>query len=189
MGSETSTVAYLRRLERFVDRIGRSVAWLALAMVAVQFLVVVLRYAFDLGWIGLQESVTYMHSALFMMAMAYTLQRDGHVRVDIFYRRMSRRRRSLVDLAGTMLLLFPVCIFIISSGWDYVADSWTQLEGSREAGGIPGVWLLKSLIILMPSLLLLQGAVLAVRSCLHLIATQGGGVQGLSAGGDKDGAG
>jgi len=172
MGTKTATgPRFSGYLECFIAFVGHTVAWLAVAMVVVQFLIVILRYVFDLGWISLQESVTYMHSTLFMLAMAYTLQLDGHVRVDIFYRRMGRRGRALVDLLGTVFLLFPVCIFIIISGWDYVAESWKQMEGSREAGGIPAVWVLKSLIIAMPVLLLIEGAVWVGRAFLCLISS------------------
>jgi TRAP-type mannitol/chloroaromatic compound transport system permease small subunit len=157
--------------------VGRVIAWLALAMVLVTFLVVVLRYGFDAGSIALQESVTYMHAMLFMLGAAFTLQLNGHVRVDIFYQRFSRRGRAWVDLLGTLALLVPVCLFILASSWDYVLDAWIQcdddgcewlLEGSREAGGLPYVYLLKTLMVLMPLLLLLQGIVWVLRSGLFL---------------------
>jgi TRAP-type mannitol/chloroaromatic compound transport system permease small subunit len=163
------------RLLRVADRIdavnrhiGEWVAWLSLAMVLVTFLVVLLRYAFDIGSIALQESVTYMHAVLFMIGIAYTLGRNGHVRVDIFYERLSRRGRARVDLVGTLLLLMPVCILIIWLGWDYVVESWRVKEASREAGGIPGVYLLKALILIMPILLLAQALSNALRNWLFL---------------------
>jgi len=178
---------YMDHLEHYVEVVGRTVSWLALVMVSVQFFVVVMRYAFDLGWISVQESVTYMHAVVFMLAMAYTLRFDGHVRVDIFYRKMGRRQRAFVDLLGTLLLLFPVCVFIIVSGWDYVAESWRQMEGSREAGGIPAVWVLKSLIIAMPVLLLVEGVVWVGRSLICLISSAACEDMDASAQGKKDG--
>ncbi|MBN2887083.1 MAG: TRAP transporter small permease subunit [Chromatiaceae bacterium] len=156
----------------WVRRLGEAVAWFSLAMVLVTFAVVVLRYVFDLGWIALQESVTYMHGALFMLGIAYTLKRDGHVRVDIFYQRLSRRARAWIDLGGTLLLLLPVAMLILWYGWDYVAESWRVREASREAGGLPGVYLLKSLILLMPLLLLVQGLALAARNALFLAGVE-----------------
>lgn len=148
--------------------IGQAAAWLSLLMVLVTFLVVVLRYAFDQGSIALQESVTYMHASLFMLAIAYTLGRDGHVRVDILYQRLSRRGRAWVDLLGTLLLLLPVCLLILWLGWDYVLPSWRLREGSREAGGLAGVFLLKSLILVMPTFLLVQGLSWIIRNGLFL---------------------
>jgi TRAP-type mannitol/chloroaromatic compound transport system permease small subunit len=128
-------------------------------MVAVQFVIVALRYVFDLGWIWMQESVLWMHAATFMLAAAYTLRHDEHVRVDIFYGRLTSRGRALVDILGTLLLLLPMMIFLIVSSWDYVSVSWTIREGSREAGGLayPAVPLLKSLIPLTAGLVCLQG--------------------------------
>jgi TRAP-type mannitol/chloroaromatic compound transport system permease small subunit len=155
-------------LDRFNGVIGRAVAWLALAMVLVTFLVVILRYAFDYGSIAMQESVTYMHAVLFMLGAAYTLQQDGHVRVDIFYQGFSRRGRAWVDLLGTLLLLLPVCLFVLASSWGYVTESWAVKEGSREAGGIPAVYLLKTLLVAMPLLVLMQGLVVLIRSGLLL---------------------
>jgi TRAP-type mannitol/chloroaromatic compound transport system permease small subunit len=156
------------RIDTFVRHIGEWAAWLSLAMVLVTFAVVVLRYAFDIGSIALQEAVTYMHAVLFMLGIAYTLGRNGHVRVDIFYERFSRRARARVDLVGTLLLLIPVCILIIWLGWAYVAESWRVQEASREAGGIPAVYLLKTLILIMPILLLAQGLSNALRNWLFL---------------------
>ncbi|WJW75467.1 TRAP transporter small permease subunit [Thiohalobacter sp. IOR34] len=156
------------RLDALAEWTGRAVAWLTLAMVLVTFAIVLLRYAFNLGWIALQESVGYLHALVFLLGAAYTLKHEGHVRVDIFYRRLSPRGRALVDLLGTLLLLFPVCGFILWVSWNYVAASWALHEGSREAGGLPGVYLLKSAIPLMAILLLLQGLALALRQLLRL---------------------
>ncbi len=139
------------------EAIGRVVAWLSLLMVLITVAVVILRYAFDLGWISMQESVTYLHATLFMLGAAYTLKEGGHVRVDIFYAKMDARARARVDFFGTLFLLMPVCLFILWISAEYVADSWSVMEGSREAGGIPGVFLLKTLIPLFCVLMLLQG--------------------------------
>ncbi|MGK2924673.1 MAG: TRAP transporter small permease subunit [Lysobacterales bacterium] len=153
---------------RTVGVLGRAVAWLTLLMTLLTFAVVMLRYGFNLGWIWLQESVTYLHALVFMVAAAWAFQTDDHVRVDIFYRDRSERYRSWVDLAGTLLLLVPFCLFLIVIAWDYVAASWATREASREAGGLPLVWLLKSLILVMPLLLLLQSWS-TVRNCMAVL--------------------
>ena len=137
--------------------LGEALSWLTSLMILVTFVVVVLRYAFDTGWIWLQESVTWMHALVFMLAAAYTLGRDEHVRVDIFYRRLSERKRALVNLLGALFLLAPTCLFLIIVSWDYAAASWAVHESSRQAGGLPGLFLLKSVIPLTALLLLLQG--------------------------------
>ena len=151
-----SLVRVARSAERMVKGLGRAVSWLGLAMVLTTATVVVLRKFFDTGFIWMQESVTWMHAAVFMLAAGYTLALDEHVRVDIFYRRMSPARRLLVDTLGTLFLLVPTCVLILVYGWHYVAVSWSIGEGSPEAGGLPGLFLLKSLIILTPALLLLE---------------------------------
>ena len=143
-------------LRNFIALTGKTVAWLTVMMVLLTFTIVVLRYGFNLGWIWLQESLTYLHVMVFTVAAAWTLQQDGHVRVDIFYAEMSDRQRAWVDLVGTLLFLVPFCIFVLIIAWPYVANSWKLLESSREAGGLPLVFLLKSLILVMPALLLGQ---------------------------------
>lgn len=150
---------------RLVSLLGRGVAWLTLAMTLLTFGIVVLRYGFNLGWIWLQESVVYLHAMVFMVAAAWTFQCDDHVRVDIVYRERSDRYRAWVNLLGTGLFLVPFSVFLLVIGWDYVAASWATGEASREAGGLPLVFLLKSLILALPALLLLQSWV-TVRSCL-----------------------
>ncbi len=155
-------------LEALAERTGRAVSWLTLAMVLLTFLVVVLRYVFSLGWIAMQEAVVYLHAAVFMLGAAYTLRHDAHVRVDVLYRRLGPRGRAAVDLAGSLLLLAPTCLYVLWSSWDYVAASWALREGSREAGGLPWVYWLKTLIPAAAVLLLLQGAAQALRAALAL---------------------
>ncbi len=166
-------VSLVKRLADHLDRIaeytGRSAAWLALALVLVTFSVVVLRYLFAFGSIALQESVLYLHASLFLLGAAYTLKADAHVRVDIFYRRLPPSRRALIDLLGALLLLLPVCAFILWISWDYVATAWALREGSAETGGLPYVYLLKTLIPLAAALLLLQGISQALRSLMVLL--------------------
>ncbi len=155
-------------IDRSVCWLGRAVSWLCLAMVVLTGLVVALRYVFDQGWIWMQELVTWMHAAVFMLAAAYTLSRDEHVRVDIFYRRLSARGRAWVDTAGVVLLLLPTCGWMLYTGLDYVAASWGMLESSRETGGMPGLFLLKTLILITPALLALEGIAVALRAWLAL---------------------
>lgn len=146
----------LTGFEAFIDWSGRTVSWLSLFLVLVTFIVVVLRYVFDSGSIALQEVTTYLHATVFLIGMAYTLQQDAHVRVDIFYARFSAQTKAWVNLSGSLFLLLPFMLFISWISWEYIADSWSVFEGSREAGGLPGVFLLKSLILLMTFLLSLQ---------------------------------
>jgi TRAP-type mannitol/chloroaromatic compound transport system permease small subunit len=169
----TLLISHLARTARAIDWLsewsGRAVSWLTLLMVIATFLVVVLRYLFNIGWIAMQESVLYMHSAVFLLGAAYTLKHQGHVRVDIFYQKMTVQGRAWVDLLGVLLLLLPTFAFIFWVSWDYVASSWSLRETSREAGGIPFVYGLKTLILVMAGLMLLQGIGQALRSLLTLL--------------------
>lgn len=177
-------------IDRTNDLIGRMVAWLTLLMVVVTFAVVVLRYVFSIGFVWLQESYVWMHGVVFMIGAAYTLLHDGHVRVDILYRDASRRFKAWVDLLGTLLLMLPILALIASVSWPYVADSWLRLEESREAGGLPGLFLLKSVIIAFCGLMALQGVSLMLRSILVLAgadaATAGEAGAGVRHGGAGD---
>lgn len=155
-------------IERLIDVIGRGAAWLTLAMVAATCVTLILRYGFDMGAIMLQESVLYMHGAVFMLGFSYTLQHDEHVRVDLAYSRMSDRNKSIVNLAGHLFLLAPLCLALTVFSLEYVVNSWSILEGSQEVGGIRGVYLLKTLIPVSACLLLLQAGLLAVREFQRL---------------------
>lgn len=166
---------------RVIAWLGRGVAWLTLVMTLLAFGIVILRYGFNLGWIWLQESVTYLHALIFMVAAAWAFQTDDHVRVDIFYRDRSDRYRAAVNLAGTLLFLVPFSIFLLLIGWDYVAAAWATREGSREAGGLPMVWLLKSLILILPALLLLQSWS-TVRACIGELRSAQGPAMGAGPG-------
>ena len=153
-------------IDRFAELTGRCIAWLTLGMVCITFAVVILRYLFSSGSIALQESVTYLHAMVFMLGAAYTLRHDGHVRVDIFYRKWPPRVRAWVNLVGTLLLLFPVCVFMFIASLEYVGTSWSMLEGSREAGGLNAVFVLKTAIPAMAVMLFLQGFSLILHSVL-----------------------
>jgi len=146
--------------------VGKTIAWLTLLMVITTFIVVVLRYAFDIGWIPLQESVAYMHAVVFMLGAGYTLKLDGHVRVDIIYQRCQPRTQAWIDCLGSLFLLLPMSFFIFWSSWDYVLESWAIQESSRNSGGLPGIYLLKTTLLLMAGLLILQGIALLLQKLI-----------------------
>jgi len=158
-------------IDRLSDISGRATAWLTLAMVLVTFVVVVLRYAFGASFIWLQESVIWMHAVVFMLGASYTLLHDEHVRVDIFYRDQSLRRRALVNLLGVLLFVFPLCGFFFYQSFDYVTVAWSLREISRDTGGLPypAIPLLKSLLLLMPIAVALQGLALLLRSSREVL--------------------
>lgn len=155
-------------IERLAEVTGRVLSWLTLGLALVGFLVVVLRYAFDTGFIWMQESLTWMHALVFMLGAAYTLKHDEHVRVDVVYRGLSVRRRALIDLIGTLLFLLPFCAYVLYESLPYVEGSWRIGERSREAGGLPALWLLKAVMPLMAILLAVQAVAIILR-CIAVL--------------------
>ena len=156
------------RIDRLNVAIGRAVAWLVLAVVLLQFALVVARYLFGLGSIWLTETVIYAHATLFMLAAAWTLHASGHVRVDVFYADASARTRARVDLIGALLLLLPFMLVVLWLSVPYAARSWAILEHSQEASGLPLVFVLKTLIPLFALLMALQGIAQAIRAAAAL---------------------
>ncbi len=161
-------------IDHFTECTGKIIAWLTFLMVILSFAIVVLRYGFNLGWVAMQESVLYCHGIVFMLGAAYTLKADGHVRVDIFYQKFSVKKQALVNFFGGLFLLLPVCITIFIISFDYVIISWQIMEQSGEAGGLPFVYINKSLILLLSITLALQGVAEIMRNFLliqHATAT------------------
>jgi TRAP-type mannitol/chloroaromatic compound transport system permease small subunit len=161
--------AFVRFVDRLNDVLGRGVAWLTLAMVLITFVVVILRYIYAIGWVWMQESYVWLHGIVFMLGAGYTLLHNGHVRVDIIYSTASARYKSVIDLLGSLLLLMPLVVVVFLVSYQYVLSSWLKLEESREAGGLPGLFLLKTVILGFCVLLGLQGLALAGRSLLALV--------------------
>lgn len=155
-------------IDRFNCAIGRAIAWAMPAMVVIQVAVVLMRYVFGLGSIWMQESIVYLHGATFLLAGAYTLAVDAHVRVDILYREARPRVRALVDTLGALFFLLPMCAVIFRMSLPYVERSWSILEGSRETSGIQGIFLLKTLILVFAALMALQGVAIALRGLCAL---------------------
>ena len=156
-------------IDHFTEWTGRIVAWLTLAMVALTCAIVLMRYFFETGSIALQEAVTYLHAAVFLAGAAFTLKRKGHVSVDIFYQNFNPRTQAVIEILGALFFLLPVCLLILIVSWDYVASSWAINEASREAGGLPWLYLLKTLLLLMPVTIMLQGLSEIIKNILFLL--------------------
>ncbi len=163
----------MKKIIQFLETItritGTTSAWLTLVMVLAASIVVILRKVFDIGLIGLQESVTYMHAIVFMLAAGWALQRGAHVRVDIFYRRFSKSTQAWIDTLGSLFFTLPVMIFIGIGSWDFVCESWRIHEGSTDSGGLAFVFVLKSLLPLMAFTVCLQGLADIARNLCFLM--------------------
>ncbi|MCE2436794.1 MAG: TRAP transporter small permease subunit [Pseudomonadales bacterium] len=158
----------IQRIQLVAERTGRWACWLALAMAITTLIVVLLRYGFRVGSIPLQESVLYMHAALVLLGLSFTMKHDSHVRVDIVYSRLDQRQRSWINLIGHAVFLLPVCFAVIWFSLPYASNSWRVLEQSVEVSGLPAVFLLKSLIPLSASLLAIQAFAEALKHAANL---------------------
>jgi len=160
--------SFVSVLQAFTLLVGKTCRWFSLAMVIVTCLVVILRYVFDYSSIAMQETVMYLHASLFMLGAAYTWQQQAHVRVDVLYHKWPAAIQRRIDLFGTLFLLLPTCLFLIYISWDYVLMAWANGERSHEAGGLPFVYLLKTLIVLLPILLLVQATTNVLASLFNI---------------------
>ena len=151
-----SAQAIEKTLKSFAHYSGHAAAWLFIPLVLLTTAIALLRYGFNFGDIAAQEAITYLHAFIITLGVGYTWRKDGHVRVDILYKKRSHKTRLLINLAGDLLLLMPVWLGVLLVSWEYAGTAWASLEGSREAGGLPLVFILKSLIPAMAGLLLLQ---------------------------------
>ncbi len=155
--------ALIATIDAFNRVMGRLVAWCALAMLLFQAAAVVLRYVFSYGLIAFQEAVVYCHAALFLLGAAYILQLNDHIRVDVIYDRLGMRARRLIDVIALALFVLPVAAVIAWTGFPYVLRAWASLEGARQPGGLPAVFLLKSCILVFAVSLALQGLAILLR--------------------------
>ena len=151
-----------------IERLGNVLNVLMIALVCVVIVVVVGLYFFEIGSVALQELTTYLHATIFMLGIAYTLKHDGHVRVDIFYRNFSKRSQALINVIGGLVFILPISIFIGWSSWEYVLASWSIMETSIENNGLPFVYLLKTVMLIMPFLLAIQGLITVAKNLLAL---------------------
>ncbi len=157
---------WLRRLENLSECTGRLTSWLALGMVILAFTVVLAQKFLNINLQKSYDLALYFHACLFMFGIAYTLKHDSHVRVDIFYQKFSAKTQAWIDLCGSLLFLLPMCLFIFINSWRYVLDSWAIHEGSISNSGLELIFLLKTVMLIMPVLLALQGIAVILRCVL-----------------------
>ncbi|MBN21461.1 MAG: hypothetical protein CL678_09265 [Bdellovibrionaceae bacterium] len=151
----------MRSLLRFLDTVievsGKGVSYLTFFMVLTTFTIVILRYFFNVGWVWMQELVTYSHATIFLIASGYVFKKEGHVRVDIFYRNFSENKKKWINSFGILFFLFPMIGIIGVHSTSYILDSWSVWEGSKDGGGLEAVFLQKTLIWIFCLLLFIQG--------------------------------
>ncbi len=162
-------LALLMRSINGVNRvIGQVFSWLSLAIVLVCFAVVVERYLFSTTRLWMQDLYVWLNGAMFTAVAAFALYRNEHVRVDIFYRPASVRRKAIADLVGVLVFLLPFVYITYSVALPFVTRSWRIFEGSANIGGMPGLFILKSFLIIFAITMALQGISMIIRSVLVL---------------------
>jgi TRAP-type mannitol/chloroaromatic compound transport system permease small subunit len=161
--------AFIRAVDRMNDAIGRWLSWFVLGSVVVCAVTTVLRYAFNVGFVWTQELYVALFGLNFMLAAGDTYRRDQHVRVDIYYNKLTPRGRAWVDVGGVVVLLLPWLAVVVWAGLPFAELSWSVLEPSNQASGLPGFFVLKSAILLFAAVLALQGLALLARSALFLV--------------------
>ena len=159
---------YIRLVDRINERIGVLTSWLTVLLVLVVSYDVVVRYLFGESSVGLQELEWHIFALIFLVAAAYTLKVDEHVRVDVFYTRLSSKRKAWINLLGSIFLLIPFCIIVIITSQDFVFSSFRINETSPDAGGLPARYILKAFIPISFFLLLLEGISLAFKSFVQI---------------------
>ena len=163
---------FARCIDTFNEWVGRAVSWVTLLLVLVVFVDVVMRYLFKTTFVFTQEMEWHLFAFIFLIGAGYTLLHDGHVRVDIFYQRLSPKARAWVNLGGVLLFLIPGCLLIITTSWKFVYNAWSILEGSPDPGGIPFRFIVKGTIPVGFVLLLLQGISLGIHSLLQIVGLE-----------------
>lgn len=160
--------AYINFIDWLNEKIGSLTSWLTALLVLVVSYDVIVRYIFGESSVGLQELEWHLFALIFLVAAAYTLKIDDHVRVDVFYTKFSPKKQALVNLFGVLLFLIPFCVLVIYSSQEFVSLSFRINETSPDAGGLPARYILKSFVPISFFLLLLQGISLALKSFLQL---------------------
>ena len=159
-------------IDRLNERVGRAVSWLTVLMVINVFIVVVLRYSLSVGWIWMQELYVWTHATVFLLGAGYTLLHEGHVRIDLIYREASRRYKAIVNILGSLILGAPLIYLIFDRSLPMISRSWDSLEKSAEAGGMPGLFVFKSIVAVFAVLFGLQLLALFLRNVEVLLGVE-----------------
>ena len=142
-----------RLFQGTTDLFGKISSFLVLLLILLVALSVILRYAFSIGFTWLQDLYIWVHASFILLGIGYTLSKDGHVRIDIIYRNLSKKSKNLINFLGAIIFGFPLCYLIIFKGYQYFFRSFLLDENSKETGGLPNVYILKFFVFFMGILL------------------------------------
>lgn len=146
----------MKSIDTLSEYIGRITA---LALVLLTILIVydaLSRYLFHSGSIALQELEWHLFDLIILLGISYALKEGAHVRVDIFYANFSVKTQAIVNILSQLFFILPFSVLVIYVGFDFVVQSFTQLEGSCDPGGLPYRYLIKSVMIISFVFVILQ---------------------------------
>lgn len=162
----------IRSISRFNILLGQLFSWFSLGIVLVCFAVVVMRYTFSTGAVWMQDLYVWLNAMMFMGLAGYALFNNTHVRVDIFYRPANLRHKALVDMFGSLFFIAPFASILVYWSLPYVMRSWKWLEGSSNYGGMPGLYIVKSFILVFAFVIAIQALAMFLRGVLVLANKQ-----------------
>ena len=151
-------------IDRTIDQTGQLVSWISLLLILLICVDVFMRYFLNTSKIWMVEMEWHLFSVLFLLGASYTLLHDKHVRVDLYYENYSHERKNIVNALGIIIFVIPWCLIILTTSWDYAANSFSFSEGSPQPGGLPARYLVKSVIFLGFFLLLVQAISILIKS-------------------------
>jgi TRAP-type mannitol/chloroaromatic compound transport system permease small subunit len=141
---------FLLNLERVISRysilLGKLSALLFILLLLNVFYDVLMRYVFNDVSIGMQELEWHLYAAIFLLGIPYGLATGGHVRVDLFYERLSLKHKAWIDLVGCLVLLIPFSVVVAYYGVGFATEAFKLGETSGDPGGLPYRWIVKAVI-------------------------------------------
>jgi len=144
-----------RRIDPILGHIGRLTGWLWLVLLVTIVGNVTMRYVLGEGYIQFEELQWHLYSTGFLFGLAYAVQSDAHIRVDLLHERWSPRMRAWIELYGILLLLLPFIALVLAFSIPFVRSSYAASEVSQAPGGLPMRWLMKAMLPAGFTLLLL----------------------------------
>lgn len=161
----------LNPLRAIIDAVGSVCSIIMVLMVLNVFYDVVMRYFFNDVSIGMQELEWHLFGAMFMFGIAYTLKEDAHVRVDVIYDQLSKKKQAIINIVGSLIFALPFAFLILYFSWDYTLEAYRMGEGSADPGGLPHRWIVRSIIPISAVFLMLSIAYVVLEQAQHLFST------------------
>ena len=150
----------IKKLEKligfFSEKVGFVSSFLILLLIILVSVSVVLRYVFSIGFIWLQDLYIWIHASFILLGIAFTVKNDGHVRIDLFYRSFTKKKKKVINILGTIFFGLPLTFLLLFNGLDYFLRSYNLDESSKESGGLPNIFILKFFILSLGIMLFLE---------------------------------